>query len=249
MKKIFLLLLIVVTSTFAQKKVNNYNYVIIPNKFDFVNNIDKYQTSSLTKFLFNKNGFKAYLSNEKLPNDVAMNRCLALTAVVKDDSSMFTTKSIIELRDCYNNVIFTSSTGKSKQKEYKKAYHESIRNAFKYVAALKYKYNPSKNDLTVNKTESIPVVLETPKIINTKAIVTKKVNSDFPKTLYAQAITNGFQLVNTKPEVVFQILKTNVKDVFVIKDKNGLMYKSGNNWIAEYFNNDKRLVENYQIKF
>lgn len=249
MKKIFLLILIVATSTFAQKKVNNYKYIIVSNKFDFVNSIDKYQTSSLAKFLFNKNGFKAYLSDEKLPKDVAENRCLALTGTVKDDSRMFTTKSIVELKDCYNNVVFLSKFGTSNNKEYKKAYHEAIRNAFKSIEALKYKYIPSKTDLTVNKTESIPVVVETPKIINTDAVVTNKASKNTSKTLYAQSITNGFQLVNTKPEVVFQILKTNVKDVFVIKDKNGLMYKSGNNWIAEYFNNDKRLVENYQIKF
>ncbi len=249
MKKIFLLLLIVSTSIFAQKKVNSYKYVILPNKFEFVGSSDKYQTSSLTKFLFNKYGFKAFLSDEKLPKDVAENKCLALTGTVKDDSGMFTTKSIIELRDCYNNVIFTSSVGKSKEKEYKKAYHEAIRNAFKSVAALKYKYTSSKKDLNENKTEGIPVVVETPKIINTDAVVTNKVNKDTSKTLYAQAITNGFQLVDTKPEVIFQILKTNVKDVFVIKDKNGLMYKSSNGWMAEYYEADKKTIESYKIKF
>lgn len=249
MKKIFLLVLIIATSTYAQKKINNYKYVIVPNKFDFVKSKDKYQTSSLTKFLFNKSGFKAYLSDEVLPNDVAANRCLALSGVVNDDSSMFTTKSIIELRDCYNNVIFTSLVGKSKQKEYKKAYHEAIRNAFKSVQALKYKYIPNKKYLAVNKREITQVVEETPKEIKTDVVVDKEIKKDALKTLYAQTIANGFQLVDTKPQVIFQILKTKVKDVFVIKDKNGLMYKSGNNWIAEYFNNDKRLVENYQIKF
>ncbi len=249
MKKVFLLLLIISTTSFAQKKVNNFKYVIVPNKFDFVNSNDKYQTSSLTKFLFNKNGFTAFLSDEALPEDVAGNRCLALTGTVKDDSGMFTTKSIVELRDCYNNIIYTSKVGKSKEKEYKKAYHEAIRNAFKSVQALKYKYIPSKKNIVVNEKEDVAIVLETPKVINKTSAKIKEVKNDVFKTLYAQSIINGFQLINTKPEVVFQILKTNVKDVFIINDKNGLMYKNGNDWIAEYFKGDKRVLENYQIKF
>ncbi len=36
MKKIFLILLMISTSIFAQKQMNNYKYVIVPNKFDFV---------------------------------------------------------------------------------------------------------------------------------------------------------------------------------------------------------------------
>ena len=67
--------------------------------------------------------------------------------------------------------------------------------------------------------------------------------------LYAQAKSNGFQLVNTTPEVVFIILKTNIKDVFVIKGKNGIIYKNGNIWVAEYYENTKLVVKQYHIKF
>lgn len=249
MKKIIFILLLVTASTFAQKKINNYKYVIVPNKFEFVKKNDQYQTSSLTKFLFNKSGFTAFLADESLPKEVAENRCLALTGSVKDDSGMFTTKSIVELKDCYGNVVFTSKVGVSKNKEYKKAYHEAIRNAFKSVAALKYKYIPSKKNILENKKEDVAIVVETPKAIIKTSAKIKEVKNDISKTLYAQSITNGFQLVNMKPEVVFQILKTNVNDVFIIKDKNGLIYKSGNDWIAEYFKGDKRVLENYQIKF
>ena len=67
--------------------------------------------------------------------------------------------------------------------------------------------------------------------------------------MYAQSIENGFQLVNTKPEVVFKILKTNLKDVYIITDKKGVFYKVGERWFAEYYENNQLQQIEYQIKF
>ena len=79
MKKHFLSLLFIPLLSFSQSdKLNNYSYVIVNSKFDFVKEKDGYQTSSLTKFLFNKKGFKAFLDNEVLPEEVAENNCNAL---------------------------------------------------------------------------------------------------------------------------------------------------------------------------
>lgn len=248
MKKILFILLMITTSVFAQKQINNYKYVIVPNKFEFVKKNDQYKTSSLTKFLFNKHGFTALLADEKLPEDIAVNRCLALTGTVKDDSGMLTTKSVIELRDCFNKVVFTSKVGKSKNKDYKKAYHEAIRDAFKSIKALHYKYNNTSNrEEVVKENKTIIEVSETNKLA--KQVVVDQKNGVITKNIYAQPITNGFQLVNTKPEVVFHIIKTNVKDVFILKNKNGILYKSNKIWVAEYYRNELKVIENYQIKF
>lgn len=154
-KLLFLFTLIVSKSVFAQKTINDYKYIIVPNQFEFVKSPDKYRTSSLTKFLFNKYGFTAYLSSDKLPNDLVQNRCLALIASVKNNSNMFTTKNLIELKDCNNNVVFTSQEGKSKEKDYKKAYHEAIRGAFSSVKKMNYRYVPLA-DSVVNNTAEAP---------------------------------------------------------------------------------------------
>ena len=122
MRKIFFVLSLLTVSVFAQKNINNYKYIVVPNKFDFVNKVDQYQTSSLTKFLFNKHGFTAFLAEDDLPSDLAENRCLALTAVVESSSSMFATKNVIILKDCANKTVYSSKEGKSKLKEYKKQY-------------------------------------------------------------------------------------------------------------------------------
>ncbi|RSC96119.1 hypothetical protein [Tenacibaculum singaporense] len=247
MKKIFLIALFITSASFAQKSINHYKYVVVPTKFDFVKGKDKYQTSSLTKFLFNKHGFTAFLEGEKLPEEAVNNRCLVLTGDVRDDSSLLTTKSIVELRDCYNKVVFTSQAGRSKEKDYKKAYHEAIRNAFKSVQTLKYKYTPSK-EVTVVKEGVVTPVVSAVEVVKNK---TEKANEEntTKNVLYVQSINNGFQLVNTKPEVVFQALKTSVKNVFVIKDKNGILYKNGDSWFAEYYDNNMKVIEKYQIKF
>ncbi len=72
---------------------------------------------------------------------------------------MFTTKSIVELRDCSNKIIFSSKEGKSKDKEYKKAYHEAIRNAFKSIQSLKYKYIPVKDTVIENKEKMLLLLM------------------------------------------------------------------------------------------
>ncbi|MCG8763372.1 hypothetical protein G1K46_11635 [Tenacibaculum finnmarkense] len=240
MNKIIILLLLISTSIQAQKNVNNYKYIMVPNKFDFLKTVDQYQTSSLTKFLFKKHGFTVFLADEVLPDDLAENRCLALTAVLIDASSLFTTKNSITLKDCGNKDVFSSKEGRSKIKNYKKSYHEAIRNAFKSIKALKYKYTPiliQKND---NQSKLVPK-----KTVN-NSIVDNKISVN---NLYAQPTKNGFQLVDTTQKIIFKILKTSVKDVFAIKDKNGIIHKNNDIWIAEYYKKGIKKTEKYQVKF
>ena len=71
---------------------------------------------------------------------------------------MITTKLLIELVDCKNEIIFTSEEGLSKLKEYKKAYYQAMRKAFNSIQTLNYQYNPSEVSSTpvkVDKTAEI----------------------------------------------------------------------------------------------
>ncbi|MCD8410639.1 hypothetical protein [Tenacibaculum finnmarkense] len=237
MNKIIILLLLISTSIQAQKNVNNYKYIMVPNKFDFLKTVDQYQTSSLTKFLFKKHGFTVFLADEVLPDDLAENRCLALTAVLTDASSLFTTKNSITLKDCGNKDVFSSKEGRSKIKNYKKSYHEAIRNAFKSIKALKYKYTP-------NSTQNIIQNID-----NQSELLANKTVESTVINLYAQPTKNGFQLVDTTQKIIFKILKTSVKDVFAIKDKNGIIHKNNDIWIAEYYKKGIKKTEKHQVKF
>ena len=60
---------------------------------DFLKKSNQYQTSSLTKFLLQKKGFRVFLSTDSLPVDLLQNRCLALTAIVSDASGVLIVKN------------------------------------------------------------------------------------------------------------------------------------------------------------
>ncbi len=84
----------------AQTNLNNYKYVLVPKKFDFLKEADQYQLNSLTKFLLEKENFTAIFDDEDFPEDLAKDRCLALEANVIDDSGLFKTKLTVQLQDC-----------------------------------------------------------------------------------------------------------------------------------------------------
>jgi len=264
MKNIILVLFLIMSNIFVfgqEKKVNNYKFIVVPEQFNFLKQKDEYKTSSLTKFLLKKNGFTVVLNSEQYPKDLRDNPCNGLKAFVLDKSSMFKVKVIIELRDCSNKILYTSDEGVSKLKEFKKGFQEAIRNA--HASMNDIAYDPflietigkdKKEIVTVNPVlvkEVKEVKLELPVINNIEESVSVVPinNLAIPTTLYAQPVEKGFQLINLKPQVVFVILNTSVKGVFLIKDKNGLLYKKGENWIAEFYENGKLIEKKYQVKF
>lgn len=228
----YVLFLLFYVSAFSQKSLNSYQYIIVSDKFDFFKSSDTYQTSSLTKFLFNKKGYKAYLTSDEKPTELTLNNCLALSATIKKSSGMFTTGVLIELRDCNNKLLFTSKKGKSKKKEFKSAYHQAIRDAFKDVKLKAYK-----------KQSFVLSSLKTP----TKTL--EKVGKENAATLYAQPIKNGFQLVDAAPKVVYTLLHTSTKNVFLLKKKNGILYVKESKWIAEFYENGQLIQKELKIKF
>lgn len=240
-KIVFSLLLVLAMSAYSQnKEINNYKYIIVQEKFDFLKKPDQYQTSSLTKFLLEKKGFTVFLSNDKaIPNELLLNRCLALTATIIDASSMLTVKSKIELKNCYDKVLYSSKEGKSKDKDYKKGYHEAIRSAYS-----------SMSDFECNYTSSSSVKEDVKNIEVNKAVTKKVVVKSKPiDVLFAESNGYGFHLMNSKKEIVFEILKTRKENVFIIKGKDGTLYKDENKWFAEFYKNNKLVKEQYKIKF
>jgi hypothetical protein len=266
MKNILLVLFLIASNYLAfgqEKGINNYEFIIVPERFTFLKKIDQYQTSSLTKFLLEKNGFIVFLSSEQYPRALKDNPCNGLTAFVIDKSTMFKTKVVIELKDCFNKLVYTSKEGGSKVKDYKKGFQEAIRNAHANMSDVKYEALSIAPKVDAEK-ESIVEVPQVQKHVKTMNIPAKKAvvpilvktegvtvvkKLDSINILYAQPKENGFQLINSKPTVVFVILKTNVKNVFILKDKNGLLYKKEGVWAAEFYENGGFIEKKYQIKF
>lgn len=228
---------------------DNYKYIIVSDKFHFVKTIDGYQTSSLTKFLLEKKGFQVFLSSDNFPDDLNQNKCIALYADVKDESDFLTTKSIIELNDCKGKNLFTSKLGKSRLKDYKKAYQESIRNAFNSMTDLKYSYQPTEKSTVLPeiKKEIVETITQKKDTIIENNLQLNGVPTI--EDLIAKPIKHGFQLVNSNSENVYVILKTSVSEFFILKDKNGFVYRKGNIWYIEFYEDERLMKMQTQIKF
>lgn len=296
--KITVLLFFIATFVGFSQKLNGYKYVIVPKKYDFQKTPNKYQLNSLTKFLFEKEGFNVLYSDAKLPEDLYKNPCLGLEVNVVENSNMFTTKLTIELvSSCEKTTVFTSQEGKSTIKEYKKAHHEALRNAFKSIKDQNYVFD--KNMVSESKKEqAIPVTPKSPPIppkeksdvqelveveeleeVTDEVDESKQNNKDtsqllkakelkkqvknnplfttenekskqgISSVLYAQNISNGFQLVDSTPKIVFKALKSNTEDLYYLEGHAGVLTKENDKWFAEYYRDGKLIKEELNIKF
>lgn len=268
-KKFFLVLIAFCcfSTVFSQTNLNDYKYVIVPSSFEFLKGADKYRLNTLTKFLLKKNNFQAYISSESLPDEVVENSCIALYANVLSDSGMFKTKLTVQLKDCRGNVIYTSNEGVSRNKEYAIAYNQALREAFNSFDGINYKYVPKESeavssDKTKSKEDKDEIkklkaelkVLKAEKkdeIVNHKSepksdtisVITDKA------ALYAQAIPNGFQLVDSAPKVVFKIKNTSLNGVYLVEGRQAIIYKLNGNWVLEFYENKTLKTKTLNIKF
>lgn len=179
-KIIFGMFLLIGTAFYAQGKLNGYKYVITPRQFDFQKSPDLYQINSLTKFLFEKQGFEVFYNDDLLPADLKENPCLALNVKLINNSSLLKTKVMFELKDCYNQLVLKTSEGESREKEYKKGYHEAIRNAFETVEKEGYRFT-QQSVLKNKKVENEQVVkAEVQKPIQKEVIIADEIIIEKP---------------------------------------------------------------------
>ena len=265
-KLVYVLLFAVGLSTAMHGQLNDYKYIIVPKKFSDFKSENQYQTSTLVKFYFTKNGFNAIYDDE-MPLDLAENRCLGLVADLKNNSSLFTTKVSIALKDCHNVEVYRSIEGASKIKEYDEAYKEAIQESFVSFTGMDYKYEPkepndiksSENEIIVSFRDDVKTVDDDKmeeKVVEQKATTEEQVYksvepkpSNFTKAtqteggepissdlLYAQPIPTGYQLVDSTPKVVLKLEETSMENVF-------LTTYQGNN--AVVFSKDGKWILEY----
>ena len=234
MKKLFLLFVLLVSITAFSQSINDYQYVIVPIKYDFFKENDKYRLNTLTKLLFQKYGFKSYLSSEEIPKEVENSRCDMLYASVKDESNFMVTKLKVLVKDCREKIIYETEIGTSRNKDFAAAYNEAFREAGKSFDKLNYKYNG----------------------INNSLIITEPINTSVTETnsetyYFAQPITNGFQVVDNEPKVIMKLYNTSLKNVFIaIRGAiNGVLISKENQWVFEYYENGIIVSELLNLKF
>jgi hypothetical protein len=251
-------------SIFSQEEnINNYKYIIVPEQFEFQKSEDSFQINSLTKFLFNKYGYNVLLSAEQYPEDLSRNKCLALTTRMNERSGMFGKKINFTLVNCSNVVVYSSRSGTSKEKDFKRSYQQAIRKTFESLKSVNYNYVANKDvllsqsELEIVEVENPQTVKVIPEVIQEVIPAVKSIVRTSPveepkkikSFLIAQDISNGFNLFDNTNKSQYELQETSVKNIYIVKGIDGVLFKSKNKWILEYYIDNQFFKKELNIKF
>ncbi|WP_417350566.1 hypothetical protein [Flavobacterium alkalisoli] len=235
MKKIALFAALLFSGVlFAQSTdINDYKYVVLPKHFDFLSEKNQYNMNDITKMLFEKKGFEVYFEGDEMPFELKMDKCKALYGDLLLDSKLLSTQITIVLKNCVDQEVFKSLEGKSKEKELRRAYYESLRDASKSLDATDYKFKGESATPHQASEEKAPVVQ----------------NRD--NQLYAKPTSYGYELIDKSQKTVLKMYKTSQPDSYSAKmeDITGVVFKRDGSWVFEYYLNDEPVSQVLNIKF
>jgi SHS2 domain-containing protein len=243
MKKYLIFLFLLVSSFGFAQSVNDYSAVIVPLKYDFSSVENEYRLNTISKYNIQKAGFEAFYVTE-MAEKVKGDKCDLLYMDVQKENGLLTTKVFVTLNDCNGKVVFQSGVGKSRDKNYGRAYQEALNEAFLSVYDLKYKYNNIgkgnyvQDKLTEAKVQGEDVNIEESVLVSSDLLVVEK-------------IINGYLLLDSQSsKVVLKVYKTSDDNIFIgqSKTKNGVVIRKGEDAVFEYYENDKLVSEKLNVK-
>lgn len=230
MKKLVLFLALFVASLAVAQNHSGYTFMVVPEKFDFLDEKDEYSINSLAKYLLEKRGFITLFSSDDKPIEYSLDECGVLKFNLTKERTFIHTKLKITVTDCTGKII-AESFGFTKEKKHGRAYNIALRDALDLLYIPEREY-VAKKLLNADQAEV--------KIEKT------------PEFLYAESTGQGFKLLDYQGNEVYMLFKTSKPDQFIVsnKDINGALYKSGDIWVLEYLNKDNQIIkESLKIKF
>lgn len=257
----------------APNTINNYKYVLVPQRYEFSKSDDQYAMNTTTKSLLEQKGFIVYWTNESLPPALAANKCNALLADVTQRKAMFTTNLTLVLKDCSGNIVFKGKEGRSREKEFYTAYDEALKDAFVSLNAVPYKYDSTLTAQTQTQTQPQQTQPQQthpqqtqpqqtqpqqtqpqqtqPQPQQTQPQQTQPQQTPITGTLYAQPIPNGYQLIDLTPKKIMTLLKTSQPDCYLGQTEaaTGVVFKKDGQWLFDYYKDDKLISQKLEIKF
>lgn len=255
-------MLFMASYSFSQT-VNDYKGVIIPMRYELQKSENQYRLQTLTKFNLTNAGFQSFYSSEVMPAEFN-DRCAMLYLDVIKENAFLVTKLFITLKDCYGVVVFQSSIGKSREKEFQVAYSEALNEAFKSVVELNYQYNGGSGTKPISAPTPMVAAPVTPAVVAPAATVipaavvpdlavsgSKTSESKNLGLLYAQPTSYGYQLIDSEPKVVMKVYKTSNSASYMATKGSvqGALVSKDNQWFFEYYQNDKLVSEKIDVKF
>ena len=252
MKNIILLLTIFVSINSFSQALNSYQFLVIPAKFDFQKHEDQYGTQSLMVAYFKQKGFDVVQESKGLPTAVNNNRCNAMFVNVTEKSSMFTTKTIVQIKDCNDKILVESAAGISNEKQYDLIYKQAIRMALTSIPEQNYKFSGTvatektsfENKQTNTKTEISLKDVAFPKESESKTYLSQN-------KYQVEVLSNGFLLIDKSTEKVFlKLYKTANPNIFIAKmtENTGIVTKKNDVLVLEYVMDNKLYTEIIEVK-
>jgi hypothetical protein len=244
MKKLLFLLLFLASSLSFAQSLNDYKYAIVPSKFEFLKEKDQFRLNTLTKMLMEKFGFVTYFDSDILPSVVAENNCNKVYVDVKSNGNLFVTKLTVVLKDCKNEVLFTSMQGKSREKELQVAYNQSLREAFSSFEKLEYKYSGIQNVNTEEVANYKMITKDSTFKLQENGIIIVESDLEFNNLLVAETIKSGYLLIDPSTStIVLKLYKTSNENVFIANSNfiNGVVIKKDQEIFLDYYQ-DKQLI-------
>lgn len=243
MKKIIVAVLLLASFfALAQEK---YQYVVVPETFNFFKNKNQYNVNALTKSFFETEGFTVLYDNEELPLDLAQNKCKMLFVDAVQNNKLFSTNILLQIKDCQNKVVIESKEGISREKDYQKAYTEAFREA---LSSLKGKLAITNSFETKSNVAAIAEPVEV-----VKPVVPQKVQIVDEKStqLFVIPIENGFKVVDSTPSVHYILQETTSNEVYLATKGtlNGVLLKKADAWFFDYYQDGKLISEKVNVKF
>jgi hypothetical protein len=200
----------------------SYEYVIVPEQFEFLRGKDTFSLNTLTKLQLEKYGFTAYFPSE-IPND--LQRCDALYADVEEQSSLISTRITLLLRDCNGFEVLRSAEGRSKEKEVKKGYTLAFRGAFEEFGDRVQMIPPKV--AVQKKTKVAPKVTETVQVVNDVKDTPDAVKAtmEMPKAVadavykadaYTLQLKDGDYVISYKDAIIGKLKPTSIANSFIV---------------------------------
>lgn len=260
-KKSLIALFLVLFVQQGHAQLDRYKYIVVPLQFEGFKKVNQFRTSTLIKLLFSREGYIT-VYDDKIPEELATKPCLGLKVGLVDNSSLFQTKVKLALEDCYGQVVFETPEGTSKTKEYELAYREAIEGAFSVLVGTGHSYNPTaaaagegpvrpptQAERLLNPA---PSKTEPAAAVAVEMAVAADKGDEAPELWYAQAVENGFQLVDSTPSVQMKLVKTTQENTFIAMVDGapmGMVYMKDGQWWHEYYEGGNVQLRKLRIKF
>ncbi len=253
----------------SQTNLNDYKYVVVPLQYEFLKGQNTHRLNTLTKVLFKQGGFDVHFEKAELPEDLFENRCLALYADVHKVRGGFRkTRFEITLKDCHGELVLKSDVGQSGENNHEKRHQMALREAFNSIKKLNYKYQPIEKEVTEDEvTEEIEEVtkeevVEEIEEVEVKEVLTTEMKTIDPivkkekvpvkkisQVLYATQIDNGYQINDEDKKSIMVLLNTAVKNVFIVKGKDAIVFKENDKWMYSENNGTSTALKELNIEF